>query len=127
MPFSYIIIKKNKSKKLKKIIIFLDNGPENSSRRRLWLKQLKKLAIKYKIVYYPQYCSKYNKIERVWARIQIELRKITMESLKILLDCLNKITWNNKKINAKLTMIVYKKGIKISDYEMETKNKSLYY
>ena len=44
-----------------------------------------------------------------------------MDSLEILLDCLNKITWNNKKINAKLTMTEYKKGIKISDYEMETK------
>ena len=70
------IIKKNKQHKLKKLVIFLDNGPENSSRRNLWLKKLVKLSIKYdliiQLVYYPPYHSKYNIIERVWAHIQIE-------------------------------------------------------
>ena len=110
---------------MKKLVIFLDNGPENSSKRRLWLKQLKNLSIKYnliiQLVYYPPYCSKYNKIERVWARIQIEWRRITIESLEILLACLNNITWIDKKINGFLSLKEYKKGIKISDYELETK------
>lgn len=121
---NYIIQKKKKCK-LRKLVIFLDNGPENSSRRRLWLKQLKNLSIKYNIViqsvYYPPYCSKYNKIERVWARVQIEWRRITMDSLEILLDSLNKITWINRKIKGFLSMKEYEKGKKISDYEMETK------
>ena len=119
------ILEKNKKCKLKKLVIFLDNGPENSSKRRLWLKQLKNLSIKYnliiQLVYYPPYCSKYNKIERVWARIQIEWRRITIESLEILLACLNNITWIDKKINGFLSLKEYKKGIKISDYELETK------
>ena len=119
------VLEKNRNKRLKKLIIFLDNGPENSSRRRLWLKKLKDLAIKYnlviQLVYYPPYCSKYNKIERVWARIQIEWRRITMDSLDILLTCLNKITWLGKKIKGFLSMKEYEKGIKISDYEMETR------
>ena len=119
------ILEKNKKCKLKKLVIFLDNGPENSSRRRLWLKQLKTLSIKYNIViqlvYYPPYCSKYNKIERVWARIQIEWRRITIDSLEILLDSLDKITWIDRKIKGFLSMKEYETGIKISDYEMETK------
>lgn len=119
------IIEKNKKCKLKKLVIFLDNGPENSSRSRLWLKQIKNLSIKcdivIQLVYYPPYCSKYNKIERVWARIQIEWRRITMDSLEKLLNCLNKITWLDKKIKGTLSMKEYEKGIKISDYEMETK------
>lgn len=118
------VIEKNKKCRLKKLVIFLDNGPENSSRRRLWLKKLKDLSIKYnlviQLVYYPPYCSKYNKIERVWAKIQIEWRRITMDSLEILLNCLNKITWVGRKINGFLSMKKYEKGIKISDYEMET-------
>ena len=118
------IIHKNKKKKLKKLILFLDNGPENSSRRRLWLKQLTNLSIKYnlviQLVYYPPYCSKYNKIERVWARVQIEWRRITVDSLDILIDCLNKITWKNVKMNGYLSTKEYETGIKISDYEMET-------
>lgn len=118
------IIQKNQKCKLKKLLIFLDNGPENSSKRRLWLKQLTKLSIKYNIViqlvYYPPYCSKYNKIERVWARIQIEWRRITIDSLEILLDSINKITWLGKKIKGFLSNKKYKSGIKISDYEVET-------
>ena len=111
--------------KLKKLIIFLDNGPENSSRRRLWLKKLVYLSKKYnlviQLVYYPPYCSKYNKIERVWARVQMTWRRITMNSLDILMECLNKITWNNVKMKGYLSTKEYEKGIKISDYEMETK------
>lgn len=118
------IIQKNQKCKLKKLLIFLDNGPENSSKRRLWLKQLTKLSIKYNIiielVYYPPYCSKYNKIERVCARIQIEWRRITIDSLEILLDSINKITWLGKKIKGFLSNKKYKSGIKISDYEVET-------
>ena len=119
------VIKKNKKQKLKKLIIFLDNGPENSSRRRLWLKKLVYLSKKYnlviQLVYYPPYCSKYNKIERVWARVQMTWRRITMNSLDILMECLNKITWNNVKMKGYLSTKEYEKGIKISDYEMETK------
>lgn len=40
------IIKKNKINKLKKMILFLDNGPENSGRRKLWLKLLTELSQK---------------------------------------------------------------------------------
>ena len=57
----------------------------------------------------------------MWARIQIEWRRITMDSLEKLLNCLNKITWLDKKIKGTLSMKEYEKGIKISDYEMETK------
>ena len=82
-------------------MIFLDNEPENSSRRILWLKKLVYLLIKYNLViylvHYPPYCSKYNKIERVWSRVQIARRRITTNSLDILMDCLNKIAWNNIK------------------------------
>ena len=111
--------------KYKKIILFLDNGPENSSRRKLWLKSLVKLSKKYnlviQLVYYPPYHSKYNKIERVWARIQMQWRQITINSSDLLINSLNKITWKGINIKGKLSLFKYEKGIKISDYEMETK------
>ena len=44
-----------------------------------------------------------------------------MDSLDILMDCLNKITWNSVKMNAYLSTKEYEKKIKISDYEIETK------
>ena len=51
-------------------MLFLENGPENSSARSLWIYKLIETAKKYKItielVYYPPYHSKYNKIEHYW-------------------------------------------------------------
>ena len=118
------IVRKNKHHKLKKLVVFLDNGPENSSRRKLWLKKIVKLSIKYnliiQLVYYPPYHSKYNKIERVWAHIQMEWRRITIDSLDLLIDCLNKMKWKGIDIKGNLSMNKYEKGIKVSDYEMET-------
>lgn len=103
----------------------MDNGPENNSRRKLWLKQLKKLSVKYnlviQLVYYPPYCSKYNKIERIWARVQMEWRKIIIDSLDVLIDCLNKITWKNIRMKGYISTNKYEKGIIISDYEMAKK------
>ena len=117
------LINKLKNFKLKKLLIFLDNGPENSSKRSLWLKKLVDLAIKYNIViqlvYYPPYCSKYNKIERVWATVQIKWRRILIDSLDLLITCLNEIKWNGVNMKAQLSTKAYEKGIKISDYEME--------
>ena len=117
------LINKLKKFQLKKLIIFLDNGPENSSRRSLWLKKLTDLAVKYNIViqlvYYPPYCSKYNKIERVWATVQMKWRRILIDSLELLINCLNEIKWNGIKMVAKLSTKVYEKGIKVSDYDME--------
>ena len=118
------IIERNKQTKQNKIIIFLDNGPENSGRRKLWLKKLVNLSIKYDIiidlVYYPPYHSKYNKIERFWARLQMFWNKIVINTTDKLLEVLNKVTWKNVKCNGSITFKKYNKGIKISDSEMKT-------
>lgn len=118
------IIRKTETGELKKLIIFLDNGPENSGRRKLWLKSLVELAKKYnlviELVYYPPYHSKYNKIERFWARLQIFWSKIIMYNVDILLDCLNKVTWNEEVCIGKINYKEYAKGITISDDYMDT-------
>lgn len=55
-------------------MILLDNGPDNSGVRTAFLKSLVNLSNKYQIkielVYYPPYHSKYNPIERIWARLE---------------------------------------------------------
>lgn len=117
------IIERNKKVKQKKLIIFLDNGPENSGRRRLWLKKLAELSVKYDIVidlvYYPPYHSKYNKIERFWARLQMFWNKIIIDTTDKLLDTLNKVTWESVKCKGYLSFKHYQKGIKVTDYDMD--------
>lgn len=116
---------KNTKIKLEKLIIFLDNGPENSGRRKLWLKKLVEISIKYnliiRLVYYPPYHSKYNKIERFWARLQMIWNKVIIDSIEKLHDCLNKTTWKDVKCVGKIANKEYQKGIVVTDYEIENK------
>lgn len=119
------IIQKNKIKKQKKLIIFLDNGPENSGRRTLWLKELVRISKQYniviKLVYYPPYHSKYNLIERFWARLQIFWNRIIMDTEEKLIEVLNKVTWKSVKCSGSVSFKHYDKGIKVSDIEMNEK------
>lgn len=123
------IIHKNKVNKLKRLVIFLDNGPENSGRRKLWLKSLVELSVKYniiiKLVYYPPYHSKYNKIERLWARIQMSWNSVIIDSLEKMINCLRKITWHGINCEAKLVIEKYEKGTIVTTDEIENMNKHI--
>lgn len=81
---------------IKRLIIFLDNGPENNSRRTTWIKKLVELAVKHHItielVYYPPYHSKYNMIERYWARLQLSWNGLIIDTVEKLMNVINKIT-----------------------------------
>ena len=117
------LINKKEGHKIKRLIIFLDNGPENSSRRTLWIKCLIDLAKKYNIsielVYYPPYHSKYNMIERYWARLQLSWNGLIINTIDNLIEIINKVTWRGIKSKATLITKEYKKGISIDKDEIK--------
>lgn len=53
------------------------------------------------------------------ARVQIKWRRILIDSLDKLINCLNEIKWNGVNMMAQLCTKEYEKGLKISKYEME--------
>ncbi|MBL8794297.1 MAG: transposase [Planctomycetia bacterium] len=59
---------------IKRLVIYLDNGPNNSGRRRQFLRRLIAFAdwsgLEIRLVYYPPYHSKYNPIERCWSALE---------------------------------------------------------
>lgn len=118
----YVKYKKEKYD-VERLIIFLDNGPENSSKRTLWIKKLVDLAIKYNIVielvYYPPYHSKYNMIERYWARLQLSWNGLIIDTVHELINVINKVTWKDIYSKAVLVEKEYKKGITIDKKEMK--------
>ena len=101
-----------------RLVILLDNGPDNSGRKTAFLKSLVDLSNKYQIeielVYYPPYHSKYNPIERIWARLEIMWRGMLLISEEICNKVMEKLTW--KKVEAKVKYIdkEYEKGVKYS-------------
>lgn len=118
----YLLNKKDKYN-INRLIIFLDNGPENSSRRTLWIKCLIDLAKKYNIsielAYYPPYHSKYNPIERYWARLQFSWSGLIINTVDKLIETINKVTWKGIKSKAILVTKEYKKGISIDKEDIK--------
>ena len=55
---------------IRRLVIYLDNGPHNSGPRTQFLKRLVEFAdatgMEIRLVYYPPYHSKYNPIEHCW-------------------------------------------------------------
>ena len=105
-----------------KLVILLDNRPDNSGVRTAFLKGLVDLSDKYqieiKLVYYPPYHSKYNPIERVWARLEKMWNGMLFSTRQICMKVMEHLTWNNVKAKVKYITKEYKKGITYSKEEM---------
>jgi hypothetical protein len=61
---------KDRFAEVRQLVVDLDNGPENHSRRTQFLYRMVQFAQKHQVgvqlAYYPPYHSKYNPIERCW-------------------------------------------------------------
>ena len=59
---------------VRRLVIYLDNGPKNSGVTRKFLRRMVAFAdwsgLEVRLVYYPPYHSKYNPIERCWSSLQ---------------------------------------------------------
>jgi hypothetical protein len=59
---------------IRRLVIYLDNGPNNSGTRTQFLKRMVEFVdwsgLEVRLVYYPPYHSKYNPIERCWSILE---------------------------------------------------------
>lgn len=112
----------------KKILITADGGGSNSSRSRLWKKELQALSEELKIeihvCHFPPGTSKWNKIEhRMFSHITKNWRARPLESIEVIVNLIaNTTTKKGLKIKAKVDTNQYEKGIKITDKELEEIN-----
>ena len=110
------------------LMIFLDNGSENSSRRKLWKYRIINLSIKYNIkielVYYPPYHSKYNMIEHYWGVLQRHWNGLIIDDLNKLIGAINSCKWNGINSKGYLSGKTYEKGIKVDADELEKLEKN---
>ncbi len=108
--------------KVKKLLLNLDNGPENNSYRRQFIKRLidfvDATGIQVELAYYPPYHSKYNPIERVWGVLEQHWNGS-------LLDCLDTVqemakTMTYKKVFPRIHIIKksYEKGVTLTKKAM---------
>lgn len=101
---------------IRKLVLDLDNGPENSGQRSQWLWRLLLLAQKYQwvivLVYYPPYHSKYNPIERLWGILENYWRGELLDSEAAVLGYAGNMTYNGEKPNIHRNHQPYAKGVK---------------
>ncbi len=111
--------------KAEKLYITADGGGSNSSRSRLWKRELQIFAnesgLEITVSHYPPGTSKWNKIEhKLFSYISMNWKSKPLLTMQLVIDLISSTTTKKGlKVKAKLDSTVYKKGIKISDKEFE--------
>ena len=89
-----------------RLVIYLDNGPHNSGCRTQFLKRIIEFAdwagLEIRLVYYPPYHSKYNRIERCWGALEKKWNGALLNSLGAILHWALRMTWCGKHPTVKV-------------------------
>ena len=110
------------------LLITCDGGGSNSSRSRLWKKEIQQLAnetqLSITIRHYPPATSKWNKIEhRMFCHITQNWRGRPLVSHDVVINLIaNTTTKAGLKLQAELDEGTYPTGIKVSDRELSAVN-----
>jgi transposase len=109
--------------KVRKLVLNLDNGPENHSRRTQFLKRLVEFAraarLDVDLAYYPPYHSKYNPIERCWGILELHWNGALLDSVEAVLGYAETMTWRGGHPEVVLVETPYNTGVRLSREEME--------
>jgi len=84
-----------------KLVLNLDNGPENHSRRTQFLKRMvgfaRETGLDIELAYYPPYHSKYNPIERCWGILEQHWNGTLLDTLDTALRFAATMTWKGPR------------------------------
>jgi Rhodopirellula transposase DDE domain len=114
---------KDKVGSVKRLVIYLDNGPKNSGTRTQWLKRMIQFCewsgLEIRLVYYPPYHSKYNPIERCWSSLEQKWGGTLLNSLKVILQEARRMSWMQMQPRVKRLHGDYAEGVRLSKKEMK--------
>jgi DDE family transposase len=107
-----------------RLVLNLDNGPENHSRRTQFLKRMVEFArdarLDIDLAYYPPYHSKYNPIERCWGILELHWNGALLDSVEAVLGYAGTMTWKGGHPEVVLVEAEYNKGVRLGRGEMES-------
>jgi hypothetical protein len=108
---------------IRRLVIYLDNGPNNSGSRTQFLKRMIEFAdwsgLEIRLVYYPPYHSKYNPIERCWSSLEKKWGGTLLNSLEVILEQARRMTWQRKHPEVKQLEGAYPDGVRLTKKEMK--------
>lgn len=105
------------------LVINLDNGPENHSRRTQFMQRLVEFVhhagISVRLAYYPPYHSKYNPIERCWGILENHSPGALLDTIETVLRFAASMTWNGIHPVVELVTTTYQTGVTLTKEAME--------
>jgi hypothetical protein len=108
---------------VRRLVIYLDNGPNNSGSRTQFLKRMIEFAdwscLEIRLVYYPPYHSQYNPIERCWSSLEQKWGGVLLNSLQVILQQALRMTWNGLHPEVKELHGEYPDGVRLTKKEMK--------
>lgn len=108
---------------VKRLVLYLDNGPKNSGRRTQFLKRMVQFAdwsgLEIRLVYYPPYHSKYNPIERCWSALEKKWNGVLLNCLEVILQCARRMTWKGRHPTVERLEGEYPDGVRVAAKEMK--------
>jgi transposase len=108
---------------IRRLVIYLDNGPKNSGRRTQFLKRMVQFAdrtgLEIRLVNYPPYHTKYNPIERCWSALEQKWNGVLLIDLLTALGCALRMTWKGCHPSVRCLSGEYADGVRVSAKEMK--------
>jgi transposase len=108
---------------VKRLVIYLDNGPKNSGRRTQFLKRMVEFAdwsgLEIRLVYYPPYHSKYNPVERCWSALEQKWNGVLLNCWEVVVQCALRMTWKGLHPTVKRLEGEYPDGVRVAAREMK--------
>ena len=105
------------------LVINLDNGPENHSRRTQFMRRIVEFVrpsgLTVRLAYYPPYHSKYNPIERCWGILENHWNGSILDSVEAVLKFTASMTWRGRHPVVELVTAVYATGVTLTKEAMD--------
>ena len=103
---------------IRTLVINLDNGPENHSRRTQFLRRIVDFAQHYdlmvRLAYYPPYHSKYNPIERCWGILENHWNGSLLDTLDTVVEFAKTMSWKGRHPVVSLVTTLYASGVRLT-------------
>jgi hypothetical protein len=104
------------------LVLDLDNGPENHSRRTQFMHRLVAFATRYRLrvrlAYYPPYHSKYNPVERCWGILEQHWNGSLLDSVEAVLRFAETMTWKGRPPAVERVTTAYRRGVRLTSEAM---------
>lgn len=108
---------------LQRLVINLDNGPENHSGRTQFMHRLVEWAgesgLEVELAYYPPYHSKYNPVERCWGVLEHHWNGSILDTVEAVLGFMASMWWQGQHPVVEQITTRYERGVRLTREAMQ--------